>query len=196
MNETAAVATNRGRRLLMVAAGVLALALIRVPAEAQVQVCESLAGVTLPNNTTITAAQSVPGGNISLVSLGRTYNLTNLPAFCRVAGVSRPGPNSSVNWEVWMPASNWNGRFEQLGGGGIDGPFNLNNLANLIRLNMAVAATDGGSTGQFADFVNNTDRQLDFAFRAFPAAHDNAIPLIKAYYGQAPNKSYFVGCSE
>jgi feruloyl esterase len=152
--------------------------------------------MSLPNNTTITTAQSLPGGNLTLVALGRTFNLTGLPPFCRVNGVTKPGPNSNVNWEVWMPAGNWNGRFEQIGGGGIDGSINLTSLGSLLQLNMAVAATDGGSTGQFADFVNSTDRQLDFAYRAFPATHDNAIPLITAYYGSPPTKSYFVGCSE
>jgi hypothetical protein len=184
------------RRLSSIAAGVVLSALIHMPIQAQVRTCESLAGIALPNNTTITTAQTLPGGTLSLTALGRTFNLTGLPPFCRVNGVTRPGANSNVNWEVWMPATGWNGRFEQIGGGGIDGSISLSAMGSLLTLNFAVAATDGGSTGQFADFVNNTDRQLDFAYRAFPATHDNAIPLIQAYYGAGPNKSYFVGCSE
>ena len=180
---------------LPIAAGVVASALISMPAQAQVQTCESLAGVSLPGNTTITAAQTL-SGSFSATAAGTTYNLTGMPPFCRVFGVTKPGPNSNVNWEVWMPASGWNGRFEQLGGGGIDGSINLNNMGTVVQQGYAVAATDGGSTGQSADFVNNSDRQLDFAYRAFPATHDNAIPLIQAYYGTGPAKSYFVGCSE
>jgi feruloyl esterase len=182
------------RRLL--AAGIAVSALIHMPVQAQVGTCESLASVSLPNNTTITTAQSLPGGTLTLTAVGTTYTLTGMPPFCRVNGVTKPGPNSNVNWEVWMPTGGWNGRFEQLGGGGIDGSINLTRMGQMLALGYAVAATDGGSTGQFADFVNNSDRQLDFAYRAFPATHDNAIPLIQAYYGSGPNKSYFVGCSE
>jgi feruloyl esterase len=183
------------RCLLPVSAGVVASALIHMPAQAQVQMCESLADVSLPGNTTITTAQTL-SGTLSLTAVGTTYNLTGLPAFCRVNGVTKPGHNSDVNWEVWMPASSWNGRFEQLGGGGIDGSINLTKLGDLIQQGYAVAATDGGSTGQFADFVNNSDRQLDFAYRAFPATRNNAVALIQAYYGTEPTKSYFIGCSE
>jgi feruloyl esterase len=177
-----------GRRLLPITAGVVASALIDMQVQAQVRTCESLASVSLPGNTTITTAETLPGGTLNLTAVGRTFNLTGMPAFCRVNGVTRPGPNSNINWEVWMPASGWNGRFEQIGGGGIDGSINLTSVGNILKQNYAVAATDGGSTGQFADFVNNSDRQLDFAFRAFPATHDNAIPLIQAYYGTGPNK--------
>ncbi len=180
----------------LIAAGIVVLALIHVPVQAQVRSCESLAGMSLPNNTTITTAQSLPGGTLTLTAVGTTYTVTGVPPFCRVNGITKPGPNSNVNWEVWMPAGGWNGRFEQLGGGGIDGSINLTRMGQMLALNYAVAATDGGSTGQFVDFVNNIDRQLDFAYRAFPATHDNAIPLIQTYYGAGPNKSYFVGCSE
>ena len=181
---------------LPIATAVVASALIQMPVQAQVRSCESLVGLTLPNNTAITTAQSLPGGNLTLTAVGRTFNLIGMPPFCRVNGVTKPGPNSNVNWEVWMPTGSWNGRFEQIGGGGIDGSISLTTMGQLLSLNMAVAATDGGSTGQFADFVNNSDRQLDFAYRAYPATHDNAIPLIQAYYGTGPTKSYFVGCSE
>jgi hypothetical protein len=138
-----------GRCLLPVAAGVVVSALIHMPVQAQVRTCESLVGVSLPNNTAITTAASLPGGNLTLTAVGRTFNLTGMPPFCRVNGVTKPGPNSNVNWEVWMPAGGWNGRFEQIGGGGIDGSINLTTMGQLLLLNMAVAATDGGSTGQF-----------------------------------------------
>lgn len=139
------------RCLLPVAAGVVASALIHMPVQAQVQMCESLADVSLPGNTTITTADTL-SGTLSLTAVGTTYNLTGMPAFCRVNGVTKPGPNSDVNWEVWMPAVGWNGRFEQLGGGGIDGSINLTNLGKLIQQGYAVAATDGGSTGQIRGF--------------------------------------------
>ena len=184
------------RCLLPVATGVVVSALMHSPVQAQVRTCESLAGVSLPNNTTITTAQTLPGGALTLTAVGRTFNLTGLPPFCRVNGVTKPGPNSNVNWEVWLPATGWNGRFEQIGGGAINGSINLTSMGQMLSLNYAVAATDAGSTGQFVDFVNNIDRQLDFAYRSYPATHDNAIPLIQAYYGSGPNKSYFVGCSE
>ena len=194
--KTPVIRAKRSRCLLPLATAVVASAFIQMPVQGQVRTCESLAGLSLPNNTVITTAQSLPGGNLSLTAVGRTFNLTGMPPFCRVNGVTKPGPNSNVNWEVWMPASDWNGRFEQFGGGAINGSINLTTMGQLLLLNMAVAATDGGSTGQFADFVNNSDRQLDFAYRSYPATHDNAIPLIQAYYGRGPTKSYFVGCSE
>ena len=133
------------RRLL--AAGIAVSALIHMPVQAQVGTCESLASVSLPNNTTITTAQSLPGGTLTLTAVGTTYTLTGMPPFCRVNGVTKPGPNSNVNWEVWMPTGGWNGRFEQLGGGGIDGSINLTRMGQMLALGYAVAATDGGSTG-------------------------------------------------
>ena len=184
------------QRLWLIAAAVAA-AFVQIPAHAQGQSCESLAALVLPNNTTITGATSFAAGSATVTVLGRSTTLTGTPAFCQVHGITRPGPNSSVNWEVWMPVgAAWNGRFEQIGGGGINGSISATALGGLVTLGLAVAATDGGSTGQSAGFVNNIDRQLDFAERAYPATHDNAIPLITAFYGRPPDKKYFVGCSE
>jgi feruloyl esterase len=182
---------------LPVAAAVAAPALVHTPAQAQVRTCESLVGVTLPGNTTISKAQTL-SGNVTITAVNASITLTDMPPFCRVVGESKPGSNSHVNWEVWMPAStgSWNGRYVQIGGGAINGSINLGTLQSRVRQGYALASTDGGSTGQFVDFVNNPDRQLDFAERAYPATHDNAIPLISAYYGTGPSKSYFTGCSE
>ena len=192
--ETFVRSLNVNRCLLPAAAGV-ASAFLLMPVQAHAGNCETLTGVSLPGNTTITSAQTL-SGNLTINAVGATANLTGMPPFCRIVGVTRPGPNSSVNWEVWMPASGWNGRYVQIGGGAIDGSVNVSTLAARVQLGYAAAADDGGSTGKFADFVNNSDRQLDFAYRAYPATHDNAIPLIRTFYGAGPQKSYFTGCSE
>jgi len=70
--------------------------------------CESLvlnAGLTA---STVSSAVSVPGPAFTAAS-GVTY--TNLPAFCKVSGVLIPSSDSFINVELWMPATNWNGRF-------------------------------------------------------------------------------------
>jgi feruloyl esterase len=62
----------------------------------------------------------------------------------------------------------------------------------------AVAATDTGHSnitepqGTFA-----TDRQklLDYAFRSLHVTADASKTVLRAYYGSAPAKSYFEGCS-
>ena len=79
--------------------------------------CESLSSLTL-TNTTITAAQSMPAGSFSPPE-GRP--IPNLPAFCRVSGAIRPSSDSNIQFEVWLPATEWNGKFQGIGNGGYAG---------------------------------------------------------------------------
>ena len=39
--------------------------------------------------------------------------LASLPAFCRVAAITTP----AVNFEVWLPLQDWNGKFQGVGNG-------------------------------------------------------------------------------
>ena len=64
--------------------------------------CESLTSLVLPH-TTITLARSVAAGTFE--------RHAELPAFCRVAATVRPAPGSDIAFEIWMPASVWNGKF-------------------------------------------------------------------------------------
>ena len=41
--------------------------------------------------------------------------------FCRVVGVSKPSSDSNINFEVWLPSTNWNGKFVSSGEGGFAG---------------------------------------------------------------------------
>src|SRR5262245_40890457 len=80
--------------------------------------CERLSSLKLPD-TQITSAVSVPAGSPIAVPGGRGNNqITDLPAFCRVAATLKPSSDSDIKVEVWLPETNWNGKFEAVGNGG------------------------------------------------------------------------------
>ena len=51
----------------------------------------------------------------------RSQGLIALPAFCRVAATLKPSSDSDIKIEVWMPASDWNGKFQAVGNGAFNG---------------------------------------------------------------------------
>ena len=73
--------------------------------------CEALAHLTLPG-ASISSAVSVPAGS-STPPGGKP--VANLPAFCKVTGVINPAADSNIRFEVWMPSSGGNGKFEGAG---------------------------------------------------------------------------------
>src|ERR1035441_5586621 len=67
------------------------------------QTCETLNKLDLPA-TSITRAESVPAGSFTPPA-GKA--LSNLPAFCRVAGVIKRSSAADIQFEGWRPSSNW-----------------------------------------------------------------------------------------
>jgi len=63
------------------------------------QTCEGLAKLELPA-TSITTAESLPAGKFSAPS-GKA--MPDLPAFCRVAGILKPAPDSDIQLERQVP---------------------------------------------------------------------------------------------
>ena len=107
-------AAIRLRRAAFLAVALLT-ALVGVGATpAAAATCASLAGLTLPA-TMITAAQPIPAGTYTAPD-GEVF--TNMPAFCRVAATLTPTSDSDINIEVWMPLSNWSGRYAGTGNSG------------------------------------------------------------------------------
>lgn len=106
------------------AAAMLAMLFVsRTPAQNPPAVaCASLADRRL-SNTTITAALAVTSG--SFTPPGSTNAITNLPPFCRVAGVIEPTSDSHILFEVWLPLQTWNGKFAGVGNGGWAGTSRL-----------------------------------------------------------------------
>jgi feruloyl esterase len=124
--------------------------------------------------------------------------LDNLPAFCRVAGEIRPTKDSDIKFEVWMPTSDWNGKFMGIGNGGWSGEIWYPFMGVGLRRGYATASTDTGHEGNFDDgsfALGHPEKVIDFGYRAVHEMTVKAKAVIAAYYGDAPKHSYWNGCS-
>jgi tannase/feruloyl esterase len=166
---------------------------------ARAATCESLATLALPD-TTITLAKPEPSGTFTP---SKPVNLPgppldNLPTFCRVAGEIKPTKDSDIRFEVWMPASGWNGKFMGIGNGGWAGGIWYNDMGDALRRGYASASTNAGHEGwdEDASFaLGHPEKVIDFGYRAVHEMTVKAKAILTAYYGDAPKHSYWNGCS-
>ncbi|MGB7438433.1 MAG: tannase/feruloyl esterase family alpha/beta hydrolase [Candidatus Acidiferrum sp.] len=158
--------------------------------------CENLSSLALPN-TSITLAQVVPAGALTLPGTGpATPEFSQLPAFCRVAATLTPSPDSDIKIEVWLPIADWNGKFEAVGNGGLAGTITHGWLAAALQEGYATASTDTGHANANASFaIGHPEKVIDFAYRAVHEMAVKSKAIIAAFYGRAPRLSYFTGCS-
>ena len=180
-----------GASLLLLAATSFASRSVKAAA------CESLASLTLPD-TTITLAKLEPAGTFTppKPSRGPGPPLDNLPAFCRVGGEIKPTKDSDINFELWMPASGWNGKFMGTGNGGWAGEIWYAEIAEALRRGYAAANSDTGHEGGRASFaLGHPEKVIDFGYRAVHEMTEKAKVILAAYYGAAPKHSYWNGCS-
>jgi len=164
-------------------------------AQAQ-QACEKLKDLKL-KDTSALSAESIPAGPFALPP-GLLAKSVDVPAFCRVSGEIKPTPDSLIKFEVWLPAQ-WNGKFEQIGSGGLAGSINLFFLAADMKKGFATAGTDDGHQGSAVDgswVIGHPERIKDFGYRAVHETNEKAKQIIAAFYQKAPKYSYFNGCSE
>jgi feruloyl esterase len=170
------------------------VAVVLCPLPAAAADCGSLSQLKLPA-TEITTAEAVAAGTFAPPAGGR---LNELPAFCRVAGVIRPSTDSHIRFEVWMPASGWNGKFQGVGNGGFAGSLSYAGLADAIRNNYASATTDTGhqASGQDASWaLGHPEKIVDFGHRAIHEMTVKGKAVVEAFYGAGPKRSYFSSCS-
>ena len=169
--------------------------------------CEALSKLTLPD-TSITLAQAVPAGEFTLPADLRPDQLNapgvrpaagvlmKLPSFCRVAATLKPTPDSDIKLEIWMPETNWNGKYEAVGNGGWAGSITYANMAEALINGYATSGTDTGHIGGSGSFaLGHPEKLIDFAWRSEHEMTIKAKAAIKAYYGNDPKFSYWVGCS-
>jgi feruloyl esterase len=163
-------------------------------AQAAATSCEGLAKLALPA-TTIKTAETVPPG--SFTPPGNPA-LSHLPGFCRVAGMIAPSTDSDIEFEVWMPSSGWNGKFEGVGNGGFAGSIGYGGMAAAVSHGYATASTDtghqaGGTDAKWA--LGHPEKVVDFGYRAIHETAEKAKAILKAFYGDPVKRSYFSSCS-
>ena len=156
--------------------------------------CEGLAKLTL-QGVAIHIAQAVPAGSFTPPG---NPPIANLPAFCRVAGVIRPTADSNIQFEVWMPDAGWNGKFQGIGNGGFAGSIGFGAMATAVIHGYATASTDTGHTGGVTDAtwaLGHPEKVADFGYRAIHETAERSKAIMGAFYGHAPQRSYFSSCS-
>jgi hypothetical protein len=93
----------------------------------------------------------------------------------------------------------WNGKNRDLGGGGYAGA--VGPVTSSTNLGYVGTSTDTGHTGGSGSFALNPDNTLniglirDFARDGIRQQHLWGLRLAKTYYGMAPVRKYWMGCS-
>ena len=89
------------------------------------QDCTGLQKLSLAG-AAVTAVDAVAAGALSVKGSPADDDaklqaaLSRLPAFCRVMIAAKPGKDSDIRIEVWLPVG-WNGRLQAVGDGGLAG---------------------------------------------------------------------------
>jgi feruloyl esterase len=161
--------------------------------------CDSVAALAL-KDAKITSTQVVPTGQFSAPGGRPTAGAPNpykeLPEFCRVAATLTPSSDSDIRVEVWLPTTNWNGKFQAVGNGGWAGVISYSAMADALRAGYATASTDTGHTGPGGAFaLGHQEKLIDFAWRSVHDMTIKAKAVIAKFYGNGPRLSYWNGCS-
>jgi feruloyl esterase len=151
-----------------------------------------------PRDAQITAVTLQPAGPFVIPPDLGPARTVQLPALCRVQGVLRPTSDSSIGFEVWLPAEGWNGRFLGVGNGGFAGSIGYASLAAAVQSRYAAASTDTGHAGGLTDAgwaVGHPEKVIDFGWRAVHLTTVAGKELTATFYGKPANYSYFSSCS-
>jgi len=156
--------------------------------------CTQLVGAGLPD-TVITLAQ-LNAATATAPEHCETIGAINQ----RVSPVDRQ--SYAIRFHLRMPTA-WNKKLFYSGGGGTDG--NLGSATGpQLQQGYAVVSTDSGhdnavNTSEVAatfQFGFDPQARLDYGFNGPAQAAKKAKAIAERFYGAAPTRSYFVGCSE
>jgi hypothetical protein len=141
----------------------------------------------------------IPEAPTQILQTASVEATVSAPAYCVVKGVVTP----NVGFELKLPAGNWNGRFFEAGCGNYCGVIYQKACDAPLRKGYACIATDSGHKAPAGDVFmtdgkwtsNNLQAELDWGGRATHVTAVAGKAITENYYGKAPVKSYFEGCS-
>ncbi|KAH7120934.1 Tannase/feruloyl esterase [Dendryphion nanum] len=144
----------------------------------------------LPVGTTID--RTAEGGNASCAA----WVVPPVPVpVCRVNLRVQTSEESSVEIEVWLPEQ-WTGRILSIGNGGFGGCVPYADIEYGTYYGFATISTDNGHSGMSGGAFYRQPQVLeDFVWRAFYTGVVLGKDVVKQFYGQAHQKSYYLGCS-
>jgi feruloyl esterase len=166
------------------------------------QACSAISSLSLPD-TRITRAEAILANGAHTVAgtekgLGLTAPVEIHRPFCRVIGVVAP----AINFEVWMPLEDWNGRFRGVGLGAFYGKLPYAVMAEALDAGYAVGGTDTGhqsesfdGTWAMRDGKLNQGVVEDWTQRGIHEMTVKSQAIVAEVYGQPAQYSYFTGCS-
>jgi feruloyl esterase len=179
--------------------------------------CPRLAGYTLPPSSiglpsgaaTLTSATYTPAAPES--ASGSAAN-PSTPDYCKVLGTIAPVDPAAqtIHFQINLPSA-WNGKALQYGGGGFNGTL-ITGLAPLrdaapgdplpIMRGYATLGTDSGhqvslfAANRIGEFGLNDEMLRNYGYAAYKKVRDVAVAVMRSYYGQTPEKTYYFGGSE
>jgi feruloyl esterase len=120
---------------------------------------------------------------------------------CRVVAKGTPSPASAIGFEVWLPGPQaWNGKLLGIGTGGLYGAVDYSSLDDGVQRRYATVSSDHGhiSKGyQDASWARDQpERVIDYGHRAQHLVTVAAKQIARLYYGRAPSRAYYRGCSQ
>lgn len=204
-----------GLKLLNVAMGIMLLAYNGASYAADPKSCEELfkSGFT---DAKIISVEKVRAGKFKIPdSPGPMAELEKLsginaegqaklgpnPEFCRVKAKMTPTSDSDINVEVWLPLKDWNGKLLTAGNFSWGGYFMYPVMMSGLEKGYATASTDTGHNDDLPDqtggkfIIGHPEKLVDYSYRAHHLLSVNAKEIIRKFYGKAPDKSYWLGCS-
>lgn len=164
-----------------------------------------------------TRALAIPGLSVAtavaLAASGPADSAQSHPAHCQVRGSIRPrtgldGRPYAIGFDLRLPAAGWNGGFVYAGDAGFGGTFNdplgsvaMGGRSNALSRGYAVVSSDSGhvaAPGQLFDgsFGMDPQARIDYGHNALGSLTPLAKQMVARFYGSAPRRSYFVGCSK
>jgi len=114
-------------------------------------------------------------------------------SICRVRAVFAP----ANFFEVWLPTTTWNGKYQGEGNGGLAGSITYSDMRTAISRGYASSSTDTGHASNAASdpWWRNAQQIKDYGYNSIHVTAGHSRAIIEAYYGQSPDHSYFVACS-
>ena len=99
--------------------------------------CQELKSLTL-EHVAITSVEEVSAGrSFSFAATFIGLPFVKTPASCRVKGTIAPTDDSDIRFELWMPQTEWNGKFQGIGNGGLAGSIDKLSLRNALGVGLS-----------------------------------------------------------